>query len=790
MAGKRPFSALRVLDLSTEIAGPYATKLLCDQGADVLKIEEAPGDPLRRRTAARVELPENTDSALFQFLNAGKRAALCGADETSRARLRELAREADIVFANSRAEELRAANPRLCVVSITPWGTTGPYAERPATEFTLQAATGLIARRGMAERGPVGAGGRLGEYAAGAFAAVAALGAWTAARATGRGRHVDVSIFEAMIAVGPVFSDLNGQFVGGDLPMYLDAPGVEPAADGWVGFAPVTSQQWEDFCLMIGRPEIGKDPRWRWAQERSANLPFFHQVIRDWTRQRKVAEILEQTELLRIPSAPVGNGETLPRTDHFTERGVFVENPHGFVQPRPPIALAEVDRASIERAPRLGEHTPGWLPRANEREHGPNTTAEAPLAGLRVVDLTAFWAGPFATQTLAMLGAEVVKIESIQRPDGIRFVNAKPGLPVWEASSIFQSVNTDKRAITLRLDGEEARAALRTLVERADVLIENYSARVLEQFGLGFETLSAWNPRLVVVRMPAWGLDGPWRDRTGFAMNIEQACGIAWRGGYPDLPMVANVCDPVGGLHAVVGLFAALEHRRRTGRGQLVEVPLVEPGLNIAAEQVIEHSAYGVLLCSEGNRSPDAAPQGVYACRGGERIAIAVESDAQWRAVISLLPEGSLAQFTDRRAQHDAIDAALARTLANRDVAMLEQELLDKGVPAQRLVNAHFVMPHPQLEHRGYFQTLEHPVTGAARYPGLPYVGLADGRPRRPPPTLGQHNREVLAGELGISEDELARWEREGIIGTQPAWLQAAPSEPKANEDHKKGDKS
>ena len=360
-----------MLDLSTEIAGPYATKLLCDQGADVLKVEEAPGDPLRRRTAARIALPEDTDSALFQFLNAGKRAALCDADDPAqRARLRELAREADVVVESAglaalarrvgSVAELRAANPRLCVVSISPWGTTGPYAARPATEWTLQAATGFIARRGTPDRGPVGAGGRLGEYAAGAFAAVAALAAWTAARATGVGRHVDVSIFEAMIACGPVFADLNGQFIGGLLPQYFDTPSIEPAADGWVGFAPVTSQQWEDFCLMIGRPEIGKDERFRWAQERSAHLAFFQEVIHAWTRTRKVAEILEQTELLRIPSAPVGNGESLPRTDHFIERGVFVENPHGFLQPRAPFALAEVERAPIERAPRLGEHALEW----------------------------------------------------------------------------------------------------------------------------------------------------------------------------------------------------------------------------------------------------------------------------------------------------------------------------------------------------------------------------------------------------------------------------------------------
>ena len=359
-------------------------------------------------------------------------------------------------------------------------------------------------------------------------------------------------------------------------------------------------------------------------------------------------------------------------------------------------------------------------------------------------------------------------------------------------------MNSEKRAITLKLDSDEGRRALRGLVERADALIENFSPRVLEHFDLGWETLSRWNPRLVLVRMPAWGLDGPWRDRTGFAMNIEQACGIAWRGGYPDQPISANVCDPVGGLHAVVGLFAALEARRTTGRGQQVEVPLVEPGLNFAAELVIEYSAYGVRLGSEGNRGPDAAPQGVYRAGDGERIALAVASDEQWRALAAaladtpvgvLLADASLAHESVRRARHDQIDSLLAHAFLAFRAADLAERLSAAGVPAQLLVNAHRVMPHPQLEHRAYYQTLEHPHTGRARYPGLPYVGLADGRPQRPPPTLGQHNVEVLAGELGIAEDELARWERDAIIGTQPAWIRAqvARSEPQASEDDKTG---
>ena len=791
----RPFSSLRVVDLSTEIAGPYATKLLADHGADVLKVEEPPGDPLRRRTASHTPLPDGEDGALFRFLHAGKRAALCDPDRPrERARLLELLREADLLLHSAgpaelsrRAgsiEELLAHNPRLVIVSISPWGLTGPFAERPATEWTLQAATGFAARRGTPERGPVGAGGRLGEYAAGAFAAVGALAAWTAARASGRGRHVDVSTFEAMLTCTTTYSDLYSQWTRALLPQYLDTPSVEPAADGWVGFAAITSQQWQDFCLMIGRPEIAEDERYLSADLRTRHLDFIHGAIHAWTTTRTVEEILEMCTLLRIPSAPVGNGQTLPRTEHFAKRGVFVKNPHGFRQPRVPLLLSDLEARPVEAAPRLGEHLLEWCPALEEPRPVLGSETAPPLAGLRVVDLTAFWAGPFASNTLALLGADVVKVESTTRPDGMRFVNGRPDTPIWEAGAIFHGANSEKRGVTLRLDREEGHGPFRALIEGADVLIENFSARVLDHFGLGWKTLHAWNPRLVAVRMPAWGLDGPWRDRTGFAMNVEQACGIAWRGGYEDLPMNANVCDPVGALHAVVGVLAALEHRRRTGRGQLVEVPLVEPGLNLAAEQVVEHEAYGALLRSEGNRGPDAAPQGIYRCRDGEHLSLAVAADAQWAALASLLgaagggdvfADASLARAAARRARHDEIDAAIGAALAGADAAEAEARLAEAGVPAQRLVNAHRVMPHPQLEHRAFYQQLEHPVTGAARYPGLPFVGLADGRPSRPPPTLGQHNREVLAGELGFADDDLARWQRAGIIGDRPAWLRDAP---------------
>ena len=241
-----------------------------------------------------------------------------------------------------------------------------------------------------------------------------------------------------------------------------------------------------------------------------------------------------------------------------------------------------------------------------------------------MIDLTGFWAGPAGTQVLAAFGADVIKVESTQRPDGMRFTSTRPPSVDgwWEWGAVFQGANAGKRGITLDLNRPEGREALLALVAQADVLIENYSPRVLDNFGITWELLQGVNRRLTLVRMPAFGLDGPWRDRTGFAQTMEQATGLAWMTGYPDAaPMVLKgPCDPTAGLHAVVATLAALEKADELGRGVFVEVPMVETALNIAAEVVIEYDAYGAELVRAGNRGPVAAPQNLYrCCRAGRR---------------------------------------------------------------------------------------------------------------------------------------------------------------------------
>ena len=787
-----PLSGLRVLDLSSEIAGPYATKLLADAGADVIKLEAPSGDPLRRWSASHSKIAES--GALFQFLNTSKRSAVADLESSVGQKLcLDLARSSDLVFESLEPgrldalglgwEALHAGNPGLSLVSISAWGGTGPYANRPATEWTLQAATGATAFRGLPERGPVGAGGRVGEWCGSAYAATGGLSAYFSARRTGQGQHVDVSLFECLLQSATIYhASIDAHFHPGPLPRVLETPSIEPAKDGWVGFCAYTGQQWQDFCSMIGRPELSEGEKYFDQTARVKELAFIQEAMHAWTREHTVDEIIEAASLLRVPCVPIGNGQTVLEMDHLRERGVFVDNPAGFKQPRVPYRMDHEPRP-FEPAPSLGEHQAEIEALAEEDPPNPlETTGEGalPFEGLRVVDLTAFWAGPTVTSFLAQLGADVVKIESIQRPDGMRFMATVPGERFYEWGPVFHGVNPGKRGITLDLDQQRGIAILRQLIEGADVLTENFSARVMGNFGLSWEVLHAWNPKLIVLRMPAYGLDGPWKDRAGFASNVDQVSGMSWVTGYDDFPIIVRaVCDPVGGMHAAFALMLGLESRRKTQRGQLIEVPLVEPALSVAAEQVIEYTAYGELLKASANRGPFAAPQGIYDTADDEYLALAVATDLQWEALCKVIGSPSwaltpsLVNQAGRREAHDLIDAELSKWFSARSCSEAVELLITAGIPASQVVEGHSVRPHPQLEHREFFQTLDHPETGPVDYPVLPmkFSGLGPKLHRSPPPTLGQHNDEVLGGELGISDDELEELRELKTIGTRPSFL-------------------
>ena len=781
----RVLDGLRVVDLSTEVAGPYCTKLLADAGADVVKVEPPGGDPMRRWKSG----------ALFEFLHTSKRSVV--GDTTDRAVL-DLCARADIVVESGTPgilgiADLHERNPALVVVSITPFGQDGPWRDRAATEFTLQAWCGSTGSRGEPERPPVAAGGRIGEWVAGTYGAVGAIAAWRTAVGTGRGDHVDLALLDAMSLTMNTYTTVFAEFLGWP-PMRrptrtFEVPSIEASADGYAAFTTNSAQQFADFLVMIERPDLLDDAELARVLTRFKRRHEMLEIIRAYTTKHTTAELLERASELRIPSGPVGNGATVTGFDHFQASETFVANPSGrFVQPRVPYRISGLESRPFTAAPGLGDAgdpacvTAAWPDlRAQGRGTMPDDP-DLPLAGIRVLDCTAWWAGPAATHMLGTLGADVVKVESVTRPDQMRYTSTRPPTEDgwWEWGPLFHGANHNQRGITLDLTRPEGRDLLLRLAGDADVLLENFTPRVMENFDLGWDTLHAANPRLIMMRLPAYGLSGPWRDRTGFAQTMEGITGMAWITGWPDRPplLPRGACDPLAAMHAVFATMLALRDRERTRVGRLVEVTMIEAALNAAAEQVVEYGATGTLLEREGNRGPLAAPQNIYACAGDEEwLALAVTDDDQWARLRLHLGDPEWARDPQlqteegRRGAHDLLDEELGAWCATHDARATAEALSEAGVPAGYVVDGRDIARNPQLLHRGSFGTERHPVTGTHPVPTVPFrFASRCGRDwlTRPAPTLGEHNREVLGGELGLTDDELAALEDAGLIGTRP----------------------
>lgn len=810
-----PLAGTVVVDLSSGIAGAYATKLLADGGAEVVKVEAPDGDPLRRWSASGAPIPEGGDGALFTFLASSKRSVTADPDDDRDLdRVHRLLAGADVVVwsQGSRLAEAPALAPgaihdafgQLTVTTITPFGLDGPWTGRAATELTLQAWSGGVIGlgRGAPDRPPVSVGGQIGQWLTGVQAAIATLTSRARAARSGTGELVDVSMLETLalsLTYHPVtYLDMvDRPFRRG---RSIVTPGVEATSDGLVGLGVGTGQQWLDFCVLVGHPE--------WMEDRRlfADRAHLAPEIAAWAAERTTAEILEAARDFRIPHAPIGNGATVPATDHFVARGSIVPDATGdFVEPDRPFRFDPPLLRPAGPAPALGADDdtdlPGHLDRPDRPERpdddgppgrsGDPSSSEAPdpalpYAGLRVLDLTSFWAGPVCTHVLAMLGAEVLHIESTARPDGTRLLAglrfSEPNW--WERSGIFAGLNSNKASVTLDLGTEDGRALLRRLIATCDVVVENSTPRVLEHLGFDAAAVRAIRPDVVFVRMPGFGLDGPWRDDPAFAFVIEDAAGLTWMTGDPDDRPVSPYCvgDSNAGAHALVALLLALEHRRRTGEGVDVEAAMVDAALNVAAEQIVEHSAYGALLQRDGNRGPTACPQNLYLTAecddDGTRdswVAIAVETDDQWRSLVDALgrpawaTDAALASAAGRRERQDDLDPHLAAWCATRTGDQIVDALWPAGVPVAKVLQPHEQATLPPLQHRRFFEEVDHPVVGRARHATVAFRSThgPDRHHRAPAPLLGADTEAVLR-DIGVTDDELAELVDRGVIGTVP----------------------
>jgi crotonobetainyl-CoA:carnitine CoA-transferase CaiB-like acyl-CoA transferase len=557
----------------------------------------------------------------------------------------------------------------------------------------------------------------------------------------------------------------------------LELPSIVPTADGMVGFCTITAQQFQDFLVMIDRADLVDDAELASFAGRVERRDEFLGMVTQWTETRTTQEIVDLAVAFRIPVAPIATPATLPKVDHFVQRGIFVESELGVLQPRVPYRSEAITTTPPGPPPLLGADNGRvhWPPRPDRPQLA--DAESLPLSDIRVTDFTAFWAGPVATQFLGALGADVIKVEGVRRPDGMRFSAGRPPDwdQWWEWGPVFLCSNNNKRGISVELSTDAGITIALELIAASDLVLENFSPRVMGNFGLEWDAVTAANPRAIMVRMPAFGLDGPWRDRVGFAQTMEQATGMAWMTGHADGPPVIprGVCDPIAGLHAAFAAVAALVIRDRDGTGMHVESTMVESALNVAAEMLVEYSRNGIEMRRDGNRGPGASPQGVYRCQGNDEwVALAATDDPARASLARLIgePEAREAAWRERP---DEIDKLISDWTARRSVAEAVGMLRAGGVAAARVTAPAALLGDPQLLARGFWETVDHPVAGSFLCTGMPFAFV--GKPRRwvhrVPPLYGEHTSEVLMGVLGHSQQDLVELRDLGATARRPVGL-------------------
>jgi crotonobetainyl-CoA:carnitine CoA-transferase CaiB-like acyl-CoA transferase len=780
-----------VLDLSRDVAGAYCTKLLADLGAQVWKLEPPDGDPVRGLGPFRDGKADPETGGLHLYLNGNKRSLIVDLEtEAGRERVRSLARDADVLvesFAPGYLAErglgwadLSVENAGLIYASLTPFGQDGPWRDWQTEDLVDFALGGFMYYMGDAAREPLAVPGFQGQHHLGMQAAFAIMAALHHQRETGEGQRIDASGLETFLSA---HSWLSTAWSHAGQVLRRTACDLNRCKDGWIFWFMGPFER--NVLLLLERPDLLDDPRFADHPSWIANAPTLHQLWDEWCLTRTKAEIYHAAQELRVPVAPVNTAADLFDSPQFAAREWFVDVEHpraGTVrQPGFPYKLSGTP-ARIERsAPLLGQDE-GQAPPASVRPAPSQAGASRmALAGVRVLELTANWAGPIAGRLLADLGAEVIKIELASKPAtrGLIYPGNDPMKYHYNRAAYFNKLNRNKYGISLNLAHPKGKEVFFRLLRRADLVIENNSARVMRNLGLDYEHLREVNPGVTLISMAGYGGSGPEKDYVAYGSNIEAACGLASLTGYgPDEPYRTGsyYADPVTGTHGAIAALAALHARRRTGEGQFVDMALSEAASCFFGEALMDYGLNGVVREPSGNRSPRCAPQGVYQTVGADSwLALAVRDDADFARLCEVLGEPELAadpRFATheaRLANHDALDERIRAWAATVDHNEGARMLQAAGVPAGPVMANWELLSNPHLFARGFYVPVEHPEVGVLPYPGAPCkLSATPGTIRMAAPLFAQHNDYVYREVLGLSDVELNELQALGLISDKP----------------------
>ncbi|MBV9249467.1 MAG: CoA transferase [Acetobacteraceae bacterium] len=713
-------TGLRVVQIGSGLAAAVCGRLLADMGASVTSI----GGTL--------------DTLLQAHLNNGKRLLAESPDDALAA--------ADILVVEGAPAELQAQgfdllslrhrNPRAALVTISPFGQTGPRADDPATDLTLMFASG-IARLltgqvdDLAET-PMRPTGHQSAFIGGITAACAAMHAVQAAGPA----VIDVSIQEALATLA-IAEVTRASLHGRQWSRRRESDGngatvcILPARDGFVAISPREERQWASWLEAMGSPDWGRDVRFATKADRVANWDSLHALMSAWSRERDKQWIADIAQAAHVPSFPLREPAEQLGSPQLTHREFFrpFEIGNGKIKaPGPPFGVTL----------RNGKGLTGSKP-----------VGPLPLAGMRVLDFSWVIAGPTTTRYLAAMGADVIKVEAPGRGD--------PG----RASDLHTVLGQGKRAIVLDLKKPAGVEIARRLAEQCDVLVENFATGVMDRLGLGVDALRQVNPDLLYVSASGLGRVGPESHAVAYGTLLQCYAGFAGLNRHPEIaPRVGFAwLDPMCGLMLAFIIAAGLWRRQQTGEVARVDFSMIEAMLWTMAEPLLT-TQLSAPPPPRANLSECCIPHGAYPCAGDDEwISIAIRHDEDWRRLCAIVPGLTPVLSGERMESRVWIDDVLSQWSRQHTSHALEDRLVRAGIPAAALATSLDLVSSEHLRARGFWEGREDGLL-----PGLPWHA-SFGRKEGPAPELGGDTHSVLSELLGLSPDEIALLRMEQAIG-------------------------
>ena len=744
-------AGVRVLDLSSGIAGPFAARLLGDFGADVIKVEPASGDTARFMAPLIAQALQGEQSLLFQYLNWNKQGVVLDlADKAAHPELRRLVERSDVVIESFRPGALAEWglsfatllkwNPQLVLTSVTDFGQSGPYANFRSSDLVHQAMAGIMQISGSADRAPLKHGLNQAGFCGGLNAAYASLAAYLCANADGVGEHVDLSVHECLVSelvMCETYYSFMGAVQSRRLPVQDPfAGGPVPTRDGFISIQSGGPTPLEGYADVFGN-EAFRSSKFTSSVERTANVQEFRALVENCAKDRSAKELFLDGSQRRMLMGMVQGAQQLLECEQLASRDFFQSIDHPATGAyRFPTQLARMSNTptSVRRcAPMLGEHQHEVMQELNalaprEAKTKPSRPRLA-LEGLRVLDLSTVVAVPYMAALLGDLGAEVIKIESPVRLDQTRrgvfttYLDNDIGEGAINRSGIYQVLNRNKRSIALDMSSEPGRAVFRDLVASADIVLENFTPRVMRGWGLDYEELRKIRPGLIMLSNTGYGATGPWSAFPSQGTTLEATMGISAFTGYRgDKPWKVGQSYPdfIACWTGLTAVLAALHSLRTTGQGQWIDISMYQVGAALVPEALLQYQVDGTQPQRIGDEDERCVPSNVYPASGEDRwVALTVETDPQWQTLCSAMGRadlaGDFASSQQRITHRQAIDEAVGHWLREQEPHAVMHLLQGLGIACGPVLNNRDLLLDPHLAYRGFSERVTHPAPMGVR---------------------------------------------------------------------------